>query len=72
MSGCQLSQEAKRHMPGLRVLYMSGYTQDALMQHGAADEEARLLQKPFRKEDIARAVRQVLDQDRAPESAPPS
>ncbi len=69
MSGCQLAQEARRFVPGLRVLYMSGYTQDAIVQHGAPDESEALLQKPFRKEDIARAIRRILDRERAPAPA---
>ena len=48
-------------MPALKVLYMSGYTDDAVLHHGELDENARLLQKPFRKADLARAVREVLD-----------
>ena len=72
MSGCQLAQEARRFVPGLRVLYMSGYTQDAIVGHGAPDGVEDLLQKPFRKEDIARAIRQILDRQRASAHATPT
>ncbi len=43
------------------MLYMSGYTEDAILHHGRLDANAKLLQKPFRKADLARAVRKVLD-----------
>ncbi len=40
---------------------MSGYTEDAIAHHGRLDGEAELLQKPFRRADLARAVRKVPD-----------
>ncbi len=40
---------------------MSGYTENAIIHHGRLDADAELLQKPFRKADLARAVRKVLD-----------
>ncbi len=40
---------------------MSGYTENAFVQHGQLDADAELLQMPFRRADLARAVRTVLD-----------
>jgi CheY-like chemotaxis protein len=61
MNGRELATEAERRAPGLQVLFMSGYTEDAIVHHGRLDADAELLQKPFRRADLARAVRSVLD-----------
>jgi PAS domain S-box-containing protein len=61
MNGRKLATEAERRAPGIQVLYMSGYTEDAIMHHGRLDADAELLQKPFRRSDLARAVRRALD-----------
>ena len=62
MSGSELAREAARLVPGLKVLYMSGYTENAVVHQGRLDEGVKLLQKPFRKADLARRVRDALDQ----------
>ncbi len=61
MNGRELAVAAERRAPGLQVLYMSGYTENAILHHGRLDAGAELLQKPFRRADLARAVRRVLD-----------
>ncbi len=61
MNGRELATEIERRTPGIPVLFMSGYTEDAIIHHGRLDADAKLLQKPFRKADLARAVRKVLD-----------
>jgi len=61
MNGRVLATEVVRRAPGVRVLYMSGYTENAIAHHGRLDADAELLQKPFRRTDLARAVRKVLD-----------
>ncbi len=61
MKGRELAAEVERRAPEIPVLYMSGYTEDAIMHHGRLDTDAELLQKPFRRADLARAVRKVLD-----------
>ncbi len=61
MNGRELATEVERRLPGIQVLYMSGYTEDAIMHHDRLDADAKLLQKPFRRADLARAVRKVLD-----------
>ena len=60
MTGRDLANEAERRHPGLPVIYMSGYTEDSIIHHGRLDEGVTLLQKPFRKKDVARAMRKVL------------
>ncbi len=61
MNGRELAAEVERHAPGIPVLYMSGYTENAIVHHGRLDADAELLQKPFGRADLARAVRRVLD-----------
>lgn len=60
MNGRELAEEAEGRRPGLAVLFMSGYTDDAILHHGRLDKGAQLLQKPFGKEEIARAIRKAL------------
>ena len=51
--------------PGMRVLYMSGYTDDAIVQHGVLEPGIAFLQKPFSTDDLARKVRGLLDETAA-------
>ncbi|MGB6750177.1 MAG: PAS domain S-box protein [Xanthobacteraceae bacterium] len=61
MNGRQLAEEmAKRHSP-LKVLFTSGYTEDAVIHHGRLDRGVLLLAKPYRKLDLARMLRRALD-----------
>jgi CheY-like chemotaxis protein len=61
MSGRALADAAKRHRPDLKVLYMSGYTDDAIVQYGVLDPGTPFLQKPFTPGSLAHKVREVLD-----------
>ena len=61
MNGRELAVEAERRGPGIKVLYMSGYAENAIVHHGRLDPDADLLQKPFRRADLARTVRRALD-----------
>jgi signal transduction histidine kinase/CheY-like chemotaxis protein len=61
MNGRVLADTARRHQPGLRVLYTSGYTENAIVHHGRLDEGARLLAKPYRRSELDRAVREALE-----------
>jgi DNA-binding response OmpR family regulator len=47
--------------PELKLLFMSGYTGEAVMPRGALDRGAALMQKPFTPKTLARRVREVLD-----------
>jgi len=61
MSGPQLAERIKTRRPEIRVLYVSGYTAEALGRHGVVDQGIALLAKPFSPKDLARKVREVLD-----------
>ena len=61
MSGRELAEHLGRLCPGLRVLYMSGYTDEAIVHHGVLDPGTAFVSKPFTAPDLARRVRQVLD-----------
>ncbi|MEN3952738.1 ATP-binding protein [Iodidimonas sp. SYSU 1G8] len=61
MNGRQIAEEVLRRAPGTRVLYSSGYTDNAIVHHGRLDDGVNLLNKPFRKTEMAQKVRAVLD-----------
>jgi PAS domain S-box-containing protein len=60
MNGAALARAAQARQAGLRVLYMSGYTRNAILHNGALDEGVQLITKPFRKADLAAKLREVL------------
>ncbi len=61
MSGPDLVRQIEAVRPGLRILYMSGYTDEAVVHHGIPASGAAFLQKPFLPDALARKVREVLD-----------
>ncbi|MFQ5535110.1 MAG: PAS domain S-box protein [Sphingomonadales bacterium] len=61
MRGPDVAREAARHHPGIKVLFMSGYTEKAAHQQAGLDDDAPLLNKPFKALDLARRMREVLD-----------
>jgi CheY-like chemotaxis protein len=61
MSGRDLADLLRQDRPTLKVLYMSGYTDDALIQHGLGQGQVAFLQKPFSPTALASKVRAVLD-----------
>jgi len=63
MSGPNLAARLLQQTPHLRVLYMSGYTDDATEVHGAFWGGVPLLQKPFTPSQLAENVRMALDHD---------
>src|SRR5262249_17431841 len=60
MNGRELADEAARRRPALKVLFTSGYTEDAIVHHGRLDPGVLLLAKPYRKADLARMIRSAL------------
>jgi signal transduction histidine kinase len=60
MNGRQLAAEAAKRRPGLKVLYTSGYTENAIVHHGRLDAGVLLLPKPYVSSDLARMIRTAL------------
>ena len=60
MSGHELWQRLIRQRPGLRSLYISGYTADIIAHHGVIESNIHFLQKPFSRESLAAKLREVL------------
>jgi PAS domain S-box-containing protein len=65
MNGRELAEAITRQRPSVRVLYTSGYTENAIVHHGRLDPGVALLNKPYRKKDLAEKLRQVLDRSAA-------
>jgi two-component system, cell cycle sensor histidine kinase and response regulator CckA len=61
MNGRELAQKVMDLRPETRVLYTSGYTDDAILRHGVLDDASRFVAKPYTAEDLKRKVRSVLD-----------
>ena len=61
IGGSELAERLRVRRPGLRVLYMSGYTEHTIVNHGILDSGINYLQKPFVPETLARRVREVLE-----------
>ena len=61
MNGRLLADEALKRRSGLKVLFTSGYTENAIVHHGRLDAGVLLLAKPYRKPELARMIRTALD-----------
>jgi signal transduction histidine kinase/FixJ family two-component response regulator len=60
MNGRQLADAARQRRPGLKVLFTSGYTENAIVHHGRLDPGVLLLAKPYRKAQLAQMIRAAL------------
>ncbi|MFL6290639.1 MAG: ATP-binding protein [Thermoanaerobaculia bacterium] len=65
MNGSQLADEICRRRPSVKVLYISGYPEDAIARHGVLEPDRSFLQKPFPPGVLTRKVREVLDREAA-------
>jgi PAS domain S-box-containing protein len=63
LNGRQLADEARKLIPGLRVIFTSGYAENAVVHHGHLDQGVHLLKKPFRRSDLAMKIRDALAQE---------
>src|SRR4051794_28149420 len=61
VSGSELAERLAALAPDMRVLFMSGYSDEAVVRHGELTEAAAFLEKPFTEKALARKVREVLD-----------
>ncbi len=62
-SGKEVADRLTATHPDLKVLFMSGYTDEAIVHHGVLDSHIEFLQKPFTAAALARKVREVLDSE---------
>jgi CheY-like chemotaxis protein len=62
INGAALAQQLGELAPEMRVLFMSGYSDEAVQRHGMLGEEAAFLEKPFTERTLARKVREILDE----------
>lgn len=65
MNGRQLAEAAVKFRPSLKVLFTSGYTENAIVHQGRLDWGVQLLTKPYRREELAANIRKVLEADPA-------
>jgi two-component system, cell cycle sensor histidine kinase and response regulator CckA len=65
VSGRELAERLAEDNPGLRVLFMSGYSDEAVYRHGVLSPDAAFIEKPFTERTLTRKVREVLDQGAA-------
>ena len=62
MSGPELAGELASLRPGIKAIFTSGYTDDAIARQGILDPTAAFIQKPYRPKALARKIREVLDE----------
>jgi FixJ family two-component response regulator len=61
ISGIELDAKLHKKDPDLKVLFMSGYTDDILSRHGISDYKERLLEKPFSEETLISKIGEMLN-----------
>jgi two-component system cell cycle sensor histidine kinase/response regulator CckA len=61
MSGRDLARRLHASRPGIKTLYISGYTEDAIAHHGVLESGVAFLEKPYSRQQLLDAVRQAID-----------
>ena len=61
LGGPEVAEQISRRFPGIRILFVSGYTDDAVIRHGLSEQGVNFLQKPFSPPELAAKVRDVLN-----------
>jgi YesN/AraC family two-component response regulator len=61
LGGRKLAEQLSPQRPGMKVIFASGYTDDAIVRHGVLEEGVAFIQKPFKPDALLRKVREVLD-----------
>jgi PAS domain S-box-containing protein len=61
MSGRELAAQLSPERPDMKILYMSGYTEEAIVRHGVLDPGTSFLEKPFTPDSLAQRIRELLD-----------
>ena len=60
MKGPELHAKAKAIRPGIRVLFMSGYTSDVIVHHGVLDKGVNFIQKPFSMNELSQKISSII------------
>ncbi|MBN2429635.1 MAG: response regulator, partial [Deltaproteobacteria bacterium] len=61
MNGRELADCIREIRPGIKSLFMSGYTADVIVQQGVLEKEVNFIQKPFLMEGLSKKIREILD-----------
>jgi DNA-binding response OmpR family regulator len=65
-NGRELGRQAQNLRPGLPIIYMTGYSRNAVVRHGRLEEGVEILQKPINQELLGNRVRDLLDRAKGP------
>jgi PAS domain S-box-containing protein len=68
INGRQLAYQVHARFPGMKILFMTGYSRNAIVHHGRLDAGVDMIQKPFTRDAIALRIRDLLDRDKKPAS----
>jgi two-component system cell cycle sensor histidine kinase/response regulator CckA len=71
LNGRELADQILSLRPGIKVLFMSGYSDNAIVQHGVLTPGLAFIEKPFSPETLAEKVRQVIHSSHSPKNPPP-
>jgi two-component SAPR family response regulator len=61
MNGAHLARLAREVYPAIKILFMSGYTENAIVHNGKLDPDVELITKPFTREQLARRLKKLTD-----------